>query len=52
MTNANETTHRHTSLIALFLAIIFFLASYIYTPFDKTFSVEVQSNNQKMSAYF
>ena len=50
MTNANKTTHRHTSLIALFLAIIFFLASYIYTPFDKTFSVEVQSNNQKMIA--
>ena len=50
MTNTNETKHRHTSLIALFLAIIFFLASYIYTPFDKTFSVEVQANNQKMIA--
>ena len=50
MLNLKETTNKTNIIIALALTA-FIIISYIFTPYSKSFGVEVENPSRKMSDY-
>lgn len=49
MTNSKENT-KHINIVIILTVLAFFVASYIYTPYPKSYGVEVSNPNRKMIA--
>ena len=49
MTNSKENTKK-INIVIIITVIAFFIASYIYTPFPKSYSVDVENPDRKMIA--